>query len=435
MSDRNLSYSFVNEESGVTICHEMVYTTSNGYWRGEDPLTTSLGSFTMQIITILVITQFLYYIFKPLKQSRFVVEIIAGIIMGRSVLKRFKRWEDSVLPIWMDNLIRTIGYLGMSLLIFLSSVKMNPRIIFTSGKRTIVIAFIAMVLTILVATGTVVVASRKVPDRILHGTFVVFIPATVALTGFPNVALVLAEYGLLNSELGQLSLNTSLIHDYFGWFFMALFAGVGQGQIQPLTTLWSMLLLVALIMIVIFIFRPWMKWIVRRVPMGGHIGEEYLTAILLSALVLGLLSDAIGCTVAIGPMILGLATPNGPPLGSALVDRAELIVMEVFLPMLFITSGMTTDLSVLVPPKVNQYAPLYVVFLVGFATKFIGIFVPSLFFDMKLKNSVVFGLMMNIKGFIEVMVFQILWSGGVIIIVNRIRYFPADYLFFLTKER
>lgn len=57
------------------------------------------------------------------------------------------------------------------------------------------------------------------------------------------------------------------------------------------------------------------------------------------------LCDIIGQHFMLGPTILGLAVPDGPPLGSALVDKLESYMLSILLLGYFVFSGAAMDVS------------------------------------------------------------------------------------------
>lgn len=314
-----------------------------------------------------------------------------------------------------ENLIRTTGALGLALFLFSVSVKMNPKLILKSGRKLVIISIVGILIPLLISTLVLIYLANRIPAKIVKGPFLMCLPANLAITCFPNVSLALSEFDLLNSELGRLALNSALINEYFGWFFMALFTVLEQAQTTKIGALWSLLSLAALVLFILFVVRPLMSWVVKTVPKGGTVKEEYLVIILLGSLLSSFISDMIGASMALGPMVLGLATPNGPPLGSALMDRSELIAMEILMPMFYITAGMRIDVDAIFT-EWRIWTPFVCVFVIAHLVKLSSTMATALFFNIKLKNAFVLGLIMSMCGILDVMISLHLWSGGVCII-------------------
>jgi len=82
--------------------------------------------------------------------------------------------------------------------------------------------------------------------------------------------------------------------------------------------------------------RPAMKWIVKNTPEGKPVNKIYIHAIIVTFLGLGFFAGYFNQPFLVGAVILGLAVPEGPPLGSELVSQLELF-SSWFLTSIFVT--------------------------------------------------------------------------------------------------
>ncbi|KAK1284779.1 Cation/H(+) antiporter 15 [Acorus calamus] len=250
------------------------------------------------------------------------------------------------------------------------------------------------------------------PLRATVGPFPFFLSAILAITAFPNLAHVLSEFGILNTELGRISMTLSMFHDAWGWFLIVVFICLKAFFESPLMLVWVLLMLTAVILFVLFVYRPWTKRVVRRNPKATHLKKGYLSAIVLGVSMIGFFTNSIGGFVADGALLFGLATPDGPPLGEAIVNKVEAFVLNVFLPPFFMWSGMIVNVSLVEDWK--SFGLLPVIVLVGSVMKFIGIVLPSLCFNMPRRSAALLGLIMNIRGMIELVVFLEWRNAGLI---------------------
>lgn len=96
---------------------------------------------------------------------------------------------------------------------------------------------------------------------------------------------------------------------------------------------------------ILLIGRPAMRWIVKRTPEGRSVNKGYIYAIIVVFLGLGYFAKFFGEPFLVGAVIFGLAVPEGPPLGSALVTQLELF-SKWFLCSIFVTCvTMKVDLT------------------------------------------------------------------------------------------
>ena len=93
-----------------------------------------------------------------------------------------------------------------------------------------------------------------------------------------------------------------------------------------------MLLFGVFLIIALYAIRPTILWIIKTTPDGKAVNQNHVIAILIQDLVMGAITDALGMSFLTGIMLMGLIIPNGPHLGAAIVEKAELIVNGFFCP-------------------------------------------------------------------------------------------------------
>ena len=111
--------------------------------------------------------------------------------------------------------------------------------------------------------------------------------------------------------------------------------------------------------------------------------------------------EIIGQHFLLGPIILGLAVPEGPPLGSALVSKLDSYVSSILLPIYFVISGSTIDFSMI---RLRTFGIVELLAIFGFLWKVMGTMLPSLYCDMSVKDSVSLALIMSVQGITEVLI-------------------------------
>ncbi|KAK1322188.1 Cation/H(+) antiporter 15 [Acorus calamus] len=199
-------------------------------------------------------------------------------------------------------------------------------------------------------------------------------------------------------------MSVSMIHDAIGWCLMALFITLRAGYNDAPRALYALSSLAALAFFVVFVYRPWVRLVVRRTPKGEMcVKEGQVMGILLSVGVVGFLVNAIGGTALDGALFLGLATPEGSTLSAAMTEKTEGVVAVTLIPLLFLWSGIITDVRL--ARDREGVALIAVIVLVGCVAKIAGTVIPSLYFRMPLRNAVMLALIMNIKGLIEILIF------------------------------
>ncbi|XP_030949406.1 cation/H(+) antiporter 15-like, partial [Quercus lobata] len=157
------------------------------------------------------------------------------------------------------------------------------------------------------------------------------------------------------------------------------------------------------VLISIYGIRPALVSIIKKTPEGKLIDETYVVLILLGALFMGFTTDFLGSSILYGPIILGFIVPDGPPLGSILVEKGECFVSEFLLPLLFVRVGYELDVRAM--GDLRTAFTFMAILFAGYFAKFLGVFLASLSFKLRPRTAFLLGLIMNNKGIIEIVIY------------------------------
>ncbi|KAL2470975.1 Cation/H(+) antiporter 25 [Abeliophyllum distichum] len=401
----NLSEPSELIDKGLVICHEK-HTSSHpfGIFYGQNPLEFSFPLVLLQVVTFTVIARTLRFLLKPLRQPMVVSYILGGIILGPSALSRIKRFREYMFPDDSEFVLKNIGVMGFMYFLFLSGVKMDLTVIKRVGKKHWYIALIGVVVPVC-ATSITAILFRKSQDKELAKALSVWgISSALSITAFPVLYPIVRELNLLSSEIGRMALSTAVISDIIGIQGIIIFEAGKQGEGRTIAALWYLLSLIVVIVSIIGGVRQAMIWIVRTTPEGKPVDQIYVIGILLGVLVAGFVADMFGLAIANGPLWLGLAVPDGPPLGATLVEKSETIIMGLLMPFSFMYVGLTADVSS-ISAQWSHLQPLFYMALVGYATKMLSTLVASRFFDMTTRDSFTLSLIMSLRGEVELLLF------------------------------
>ncbi|KAI8010535.1 Cation/H(+) antiporter 15 [Camellia lanceoleosa] len=147
-----------------------------------------------------------------------------------------------------------------------------------------------------------------------------WIAGLTSSTSFQVTSLLLEDVKLLNSEIGRLAMSSSLISSCSCWTFRNTRTFLYQASAFHFTTrayFQSQLPRLLLIMTIVFVLRPFMFRMMKKIPEGY---QAYF-----------------------GAMILGLAMPPGPPLGAGLLEKLEIFISAVLLPAYIVDAGRYVD--------------------------------------------------------------------------------------------
>ncbi|TKW26771.1 hypothetical protein SEVIR_3G212800v4 [Setaria viridis] len=392
-------------------CYVVPQTTGTGrnIFQGGSPLQESLPLLGVQLVLIVAVTRVLYFLLKPFKQPRVVSEIMGGIILGPSVLSRCSAFKETVFPARGDPVLHTVATFGLMYVIFLIGVRMDPMLVVRSGKKGVIIGLSGFVLPLaMTAVGFSGAAMAAEADVTRRSTFLFALSTSISVTSFAVLSPIMSELSLLNSDLGRTAMSASMTTDGIAWLIMVGYTLAEAFLVSPATSLWAFLSVAALAAVILFAVRPVALKVIERTPPGKPVDENYVFFFLLIVLLVGFYSDIIGTNSFHGALMLGLAIPDGPPLGTALGEKIDAMVSGLILPLYYAMTGLSTDVWCL------HWGRLQLVIFLGWFGKLVGVMVPSLYLEIPLRDAVSLSLFMNSKGIVEVITFTFFLTNELI---------------------
>lgn len=227
---------------------------------------------------------------------------------------------------------------------------------------------------------------------------------TLSIAAFPVLYPIVRELNLLSSSIGQMALSTAVISDLIGLNALLVFETLKQGEYKAINAFLYIASFIILASTFIAGARQAMLWIIRATPEEKPVDQTCVTVILVTVMVAGLVSETFGLTVANGPLWLGLAVPNGPPLGTALVEKIETIVRDILRPFSFMYIGFMVDVASM-SSQWSHLHPLMLMVLCAYVVKMVSTFVASRFHEMSIRDSLTLSLLVGLKGDVDLMLF------------------------------
>ena len=294
---------------------------------------------------------------------------------------------------------------------------MDLSMVTKSGKKALVIGLCAFLLPLTLSTSFASILKHNVTME--QNLYESLIPIAVfqSTSSFHVIACLLADLNLLNSELGRLATSSSMVSGICSCIWLMISLRVRQSSISEKNTIRLQLLGVAsMLFIIICIMRPILLWMTRQTAKSKALKESHIIFIFLMILMCALLGEVNGVHFMLGPMILGLAVPDGWPLGSAIVDKLDSYVSSILLPSYFVYSCAAIDLALINLKTTGIVAMLALCSLLG---KFMGTMLPSLHYKMPIIDSLCLGLIMSSQGITDMLILQ----NGILLFVRTTHLF------------
>uniref|UniRef100_A0A7N0U8M1 Cation/H+ exchanger domain-containing protein n=1 Tax=Kalanchoe fedtschenkoi TaxID=63787 RepID=A0A7N0U8M1_KALFE len=388
------------------VCSAYETANSDGLWFGDNPLRFTTPLLLLQISVFSVTWHLIHFFLKPLGQSSMIAQILGGIVLGPTVFGRMDVVTDHLFPPEGRLMLETLSAFSIMFVFFLIGVKSDVIMMLRPNKRAMTIGFSVFFFTISIPTVVAIIIVRTIHLDSDLSFALPFVTISQAVTAVPVIAVLLMELKIINTELGRLALASTIFCDILGVTAISIIFSAAESKDGSIVSIVSSISsTAALIGFASYVFRPIVLWIANQTPPGKPVRSGYVCFIILSVLASGLLSELIGQHYILGPMIFGLAVPDGPPLGSAIVSKLDTVISEFMYPVFLGCSGLKTNLF-----SIRIKALLIVTLLLAFVcvVKTAAVVFPALYFNMPRKEAFALGIVMNAKGISELVLYN-LW--------------------------
>ncbi|XP_009587092.1 cation/H(+) antiporter 15-like [Nicotiana tomentosiformis] len=387
-------------------CYDPEDVSSNGY-KVRNPLKFPAPLMVFQLSVISLTSLLIDAGLKPLGQPSLVAQVLGGIVFGPSVLGHLESVRETMFPTRGVMALETAATFGVLFNLFVIGVECDSKRMFRPGKKAIIIG-VTVMFTSLGSTMALAMLIKHfiVLDPLLAKALPI-VAASQCVIGFPNVCSLLKEMQLLNTDQGRLATSSAMFCDIIGLTLASV--GFIKLQLEKEHTvaqkMGSILSPLILVIFTVFSIRPAIKTTLRLRPEGKPVGENYFVCVLILALLYILTAETIGQHYLFGSLVLGMAIPEGPPLGAALIRKLHYPVGKVLYPVFLTTSGLKTDIFTI------HFKSLWVIALLvlfGVLVKIVIMMIITRYTGLTIQDSVILGLMLNARGICDVVFFN-LW--------------------------
>ncbi|XP_074298329.1 cation/H(+) antiporter 24-like [Silene latifolia] len=367
---------------------------------GDAPLEFSFTAFLLEMSLILILIHIMRFLLKPLRQPAVISDVLAGIILGPSVLGRNKKFASNVIPQSSRYVTQNVGIIGFMFWVFITGVKMDLGVILKAGKKHYFIAIVSIAIPHLCAWIVALLLREYMDEEMRKYSSIGGVISAVIVTTFPVISSILRDMQLLSSELGRFALLTVIMSDILGINLTVTFESMKQGEIRSSNSMYYQLTLTLVFGVVIGIVPFVMRWINKQSSEGQPVDQFFITIILIGVFVIGFVTDFIGAAIGNGPLWLGLAIPDGPFVGLTIVQKTETFMNQVLMPFSYATIGLKTDVFS-ISECWSCLGPLFAVTIMASIAKFITVVMAARFMNIPYRDSFVLGLMLSLRGEIE----------------------------------
>lgn len=365
--------------------------------------------FFTNLLILLVVAKVFGEIFERFKQPAMIGEIIAGIIVGPSLLNIVHRTED----------IKVISELGILLLVIIAGLEINLDDILKSLKgRNIIISLMAFFVPILSG-----IAVGYYFDKDIMTT--VFIGLCVAITALPVSIRILMDLGKINSYIGQKIISVAIFDDVIALTILGLILNINDSEMTLSNVVKNASIsLLKLTIFVVILFAAY--YLIKKLSNRENYFERQLNKLLLLlkgkeslyaiffvfVLTFSTITESLGLHFIIGAFFAAML------ISENLVGKKHLesfhkttngLAMGFLAPIFFAGIGLEFNVT-----SIQNIGLLLTVIAVSYFSKIFGGYFGARMAGLDSKNSLTLGIGLNARGIMELVIANIAYKAGLI---------------------
>ncbi|EFH53632.1 cation/H+ exchanger [Arabidopsis lyrata subsp. lyrata] len=366
--------------------------SSKGFWENLKSPDVVFG-YSLPLLEIQIIVIFFCIVMSHMFLRCIGISQIASYMILFDILEK-SSGKLSVDPA-LDGTaaLRCISVFGTLMFTFLMTVRTSRRVAFHSGKLPVVIGIVSFFAP-LFGLGFQNLFSDNIDphymplDKALgERTAIVVTQSSILL---PSTTYILLELKIINSELGRLALSACVINDILGIFSMiAASRQATYIHVSHATAYRDIVAVIIFFLVVFLVFKPMVQWVIDRTPEDKPVEDIYIHALILTAFASAVYFVSFNMKYILGPLMIGIIIPEGPPLGSALEAKFERLTMNVFLPISVTFSAMRCDGVRILNHFTDIFFNIFLTFLI-LVIKLVACLAPCLYYKLPLSESMAY---------------------------------------------
>jgi len=396
----------------------VVITSKNTQWSEfllsmehnlKHPLAILLG----QIITIIVVARFFGWMFRKIGQPTVIGEIIAGIVLGPSLLGMyFPEFSAALFPFDSLGNLQFLSQIGLILFMFVIGMELDLKVLKNKANDAVVISHASIVIPFALGVGLAYyIYYRFAPVGVEFLSFSLFMGIAMSITAFPVLARIVQERGIHKTRLGTIVITCAAADDITAWCLLAaVIAIVKAGSF--VSSLYVIGMAAGYVLIMLLVVKPFLKRIGDLYGSKSKLNKPVVAIFFLTLILSAYTTEIIGIHALFGAFMTGAIMPDIAKFRAIFIDKVEDVAVILLLPLFFVFTGLRTQIGLINDPFLWKVTGCIIgVAVVG---KFIGSALAAKFVGQNWRDSLTIGALMNTRGLMELVVLNIGYDLGVL---------------------
>jgi len=376
-------------------------------------MNTPICILIIQIIILIILSRMLGLVFGKLGQPIVIGEIIAGIMLGPSLLGNFfPSAYDLLFPLKSLGNLQIISQIGLILFMFIVGMEVDIKVMRKRINSAVFISYAGIIFPYFLGIClSYYLYQQFAPPNTSFLSFALFIGIALSITAFPVLARIIQEKGLSKTFVGKMAITCAATDDITAWLILAAIIAIIQAG-NPLSAIFTVLLVVIYVVAMLLLVQPMFKRIASIYFTKENLSRTIIAIVFVHLFLSAFLTELLGIHVLFGAFIAGVVIPSNQRFKKLLTDKLEDVSVSLLLPLFFAFTGLRTQIGLL--NTTDLWLTCGLVILFAIIGKFGGVSIAARFFGFSWKDSFSLGVLMNTRGLMELIALNIGYDLGIL---------------------
>ncbi len=372
-----------------------------------------LSVLILQILVIILATRLLGWIMSLINQPSVIGEIMAGIMLGPSLLGLyFPEANLFIFPVESLGNIQFLSQIGLILFMFIIGMELDISVLRQRARAAVLISNVSIVVPFVMGAG---LAYFLYPEFSVKGgnfhSFSLFMGIAMSISAFPVLARIVQERGISRTSLGITAITCAAVDDISAWCILAIVVAIANAGALG-GAIFTIIISVVYVLLMVLLVRPFLNRLAQNYTVHETISKQVVAFVLSILLISSYITEVIGIHALFGAFMAGVVMPENSRFKHIMVEKLEDVSLVLLLPLFFVYTGLRTEIGLLNEP--DHWLTALFVIAVAVTGKFAGSALAAKFTGQSWRDSLMLGALMNTRGLIELVALNIGYDIGVL---------------------
>lgn len=370
-----------------------------------------------QLLVIVLVARALGAGMQRIGQPRVIGELLAGVLLGPSVLaKLWPEAGDVLMPQELASAapINAIGWMGVCFLLVLTGFETDLKLVRRLGRPSMLVSVGGLAVPFLagLAVGFLMPSALRGEDG-SHTAFILFIAIALSISSLPVIAKILGELGLMRRNFAQITVAVGMVNDLVGWLALGIVASLGRTSELTFSTVAFPLVAIAVILLIAFtVGQRGVDGLMRRARKRDGTGSDAMAMTLVITFLFAVATQLARSDAVLGAYIAGILIGRSRFFQERIRKQLQSVNSAVFAPVFFATAGLRVDLGSLTDPTTLMWAGI--ILAVAVASKVLGAYGAARIAKLSNREGLALAVGLNARGAVEVVIATVGLTIGVL---------------------